>query len=89
MARPVVAAAVGGLPEVVVDGETGVLVAHDDVGSLAGAVMALLKEPRRATQMGETGRRRAARLFSLDRHLDEYDRLYRRLWRDVSDAESA
>ena len=79
MARPVVATRVGGLPEVVAEGETGLLVAREDSAALAEAVIALLSQPERAAQMGQTARRRAGRLFSLRRHLDEYDALYHKL----------
>jgi glycosyltransferase involved in cell wall biosynthesis len=57
-ARPVVASAVGGLPEVVEDGETGVLVPPDDPDSLAQAIVTLLEDPERARAMGRLGRER-------------------------------
>lgn len=64
-ARPVVATAVGGTPEVVVDGETGLLVPPDDVGALADALARVLGDPERARRMGEAGRTRVEREFSL------------------------
>jgi glycogen synthase len=79
MARPVVATRVGGLPEVVVDGETGLLVQKDDSGALAGAVAFLLDHPEQAMSMGNAGRLRAKEVFSLTRYVDDYDTLYRRL----------
>ncbi len=79
MARPVVATRVGGLPEVVVDGETGLLVQKDDSGALAGAVAFLLDHPEQAMSMGNAGRLRAREVFSLARYVDAYDSLYRRL----------
>ena len=79
MARPVVATRVGGLPEVVVDGETGLLVQKDDSGALAGAVAFLLDHPEQAMSMGNAGRLRAKEVFSLARYVDDYDTLYRRL----------
>jgi glycosyltransferase involved in cell wall biosynthesis len=57
-ARPVVASAVGGLPEVVEDGETGVLVPPDDPDPLAEAIVTLLEDPERASAMGRLGRER-------------------------------
>ncbi len=60
----VVASAVGGIPEVVADGETGLLVPPDDPGALAGAITALTADPGRAAAMGEHGRRRAVGEFS-------------------------
>ena len=61
--RPVVASATGGLPEVVIDGETGLLVPAGDVGALRDALRALLSDPRLRRRLGEAARRRA-RLFT-------------------------
>lgn len=79
MARPVVAARTGGLPEIVVDGETGLLFEPGDAAGLARAVVALLARPDLARAWGEAGRARALEQFSGERHLDQYDRLYGRL----------
>jgi starch synthase len=63
---PVVATAVGGIPEVVDDGVTGLLVACDDTveDGLAAAVNALVREPERAAAMGAAGRKRVLAEFS-------------------------
>src|SRR3954452_16490222 len=58
MARPVVASRVGGIPELVLDELTGILVEPDDPGALAGAIVRLLRAPDAATQMGRMGRKR-------------------------------
>jgi glycosyltransferase involved in cell wall biosynthesis len=79
MARPVVASRFGALPEVVMDGETGLLVDKDDPLALADAILTLLTHPDTAMTMGETGRRRAQDLFGLQRHVDSFDALYREL----------
>jgi glycogen(starch) synthase len=79
MARPMVATRVGGLPEVVAHGETGVLVDPENAQSLADAVTFLLRCPERAVQMGKNARRRAQQLFSWKTHVDGYDSLYRKL----------
>jgi glycogen synthase len=90
---PVVASAVGGIPEVVVDGETGVLVplelAADDPMSpadhdryardLAEAVNGLMADPERRARMGEAGRRRAVAEFSWSAIADQTVALYRSL----------
>jgi starch synthase len=59
----VVASAVGGIPEVVSDGETGLLVPPDDPGALAGALNALIRDPARAAAFGRAGRERAVAEF--------------------------
>jgi glycosyltransferase involved in cell wall biosynthesis len=58
--RPVVATSVGGLKDVVLDGETGVLVPPRDPEALAFAIDALLREPERADALGRAGRSHAA-----------------------------
>jgi glycosyltransferase involved in cell wall biosynthesis len=75
---PVVASAVGGLAELVVDGETGLLVPPGDADALAGALERLLGDGRLRRQMGAAGRSRAEELFDLPSfhraHLELYAR---------------
>jgi len=78
-ARPVVATRVGGLQEVVADGETGLLVPREDPGALANAIIRLLQEPEAASELGRNARDRAIRVFGWSRYVDEHDALYRRL----------
>jgi glycosyltransferase involved in cell wall biosynthesis len=63
--KPVVATAVGGTPELVVDGETGLLVPPGDAGALAAALGKVLRDPELARRLGEAGRRRVLASFSL------------------------
>ena len=74
---PVVASRVGGIPEVVVDGETGWLVAPGDPAALGGALRHALDDPERARRMGEAGRRRVEAHFSWDRIADRTLAVYR------------
>src|SRR5436305_5291270 len=60
---PVVASAVSGIPEVVVDGETGWLVPPEDPQALAGALAEVLADPGEARRRGEAGRRRVAERY--------------------------
>jgi glycosyltransferase involved in cell wall biosynthesis len=76
MARPVVATAVGGVPELVRDGETGMLAPASDPRALADAVRSLLDEPARAARLGAAGRARAESRFSLTAHVDAIERVY-------------
>jgi starch synthase len=59
----VVGSAIGGIPEVVRAGETGLLVPPGDPGQLAEALNALLRDPDRAQAMGQAGRKRAVAEF--------------------------
>jgi len=72
---------VGGLPEVVVDGETGLLVEPDDPAALARAIVTLLQDRERTHQLGQAARERAQHAFSLERCVDAYESLYRKLIR--------
>ena len=62
----VVASAVGGIPEVVDDGRTGLLVPASDEAALAAALTSLLDDPARAEQLGRAGRARAVAEFGWD-----------------------
>ena len=66
-ARPVVASWVGALPEVVVDGQTGVLVPPEDAVALASAIAGLLDDPERAAALGAAGHARLVRSFTVER----------------------
>lgn len=74
---PVVATAVGGNPEVVEAGVTGLLVPHGDAAAMAAAMRDVLATPGRAAALGAAGRERALARFSLDAMADAYTRLYR------------
>ena len=73
---PVVATRVSAVPEVVVDGETGVLVEAGDVAARAAAVAALLSDPERAAALGAAGRRRAREEFSVARMAERTHEVY-------------
>jgi glycogen(starch) synthase len=75
-ARPVVASAVGGLPEVVDDGVTGLLVAPDDPAALADALDAVLRNRAFAQRLADAGHRQAVARFSMARHTTELERIY-------------
>jgi len=75
-AKPVVATRVSSAPEVVADGETGVLVPPDDEESLADAVLSLLGDPTRAASMGQAGLARATSEFSVARMTDRTAAVY-------------
>ncbi len=78
MGRPLVASRTGGTPELVVDGETGLIFPPGDAAALATQVAALLGDPERRRRMGEAGRARMEREFTVEKHvagmLDLYER---------------
>jgi glycosyltransferase involved in cell wall biosynthesis len=80
---PVVATAVGGVPECVDDGVTGLLVPARDPQAFADALAALLEDPERRRAMGEAGRARARTSFALAAFVDAHAQLYRRLLAEV------
>jgi glycosyltransferase involved in cell wall biosynthesis len=73
---PVVATRLGGLCECVVHGETGLTVPMGDGPALAEALVTLLTDPRRRAALGQAARRRSA-TFSVARHVDELQTIYR------------
>jgi len=77
--RPVVATRGGGVPEIVVDGETGLLVRIGDVEGIAAAITSLLAAPERRRAMGAAGHRRALAHFSIEAHAGKVEALYRQL----------
>jgi glycosyltransferase involved in cell wall biosynthesis len=77
--RPVVATRVGGVPDVVRDGEDGFLVELGDVGELAGALARLAEDPGLRGRMGEAGRARVLPRYAVQRLVEDVDRLYRSL----------
>ena len=76
---PVVASRIGGLAEVVVDGETGFLVEPGDTAELGGRLEELLADPERARRMGEAARRLVLERYTWDacarRCVDAYRQL--------------
>jgi glycosyltransferase involved in cell wall biosynthesis len=79
--KPVVAFRVGGIPEVVVDGENGFLHSFGDVAAVAGSITRLADSPELARTLGESGRQRAEDNFTAERVVPEYEALYRRVGR--------
>jgi N-acetyl-alpha-D-glucosaminyl L-malate synthase BshA len=74
---PSVATRVGGIPEVIEDGVTGIMTAPGDASALAHAVQTLLADPARRSAMGQAARQRAHKLFSADMIVPRYEAIYR------------
>jgi glycosyltransferase involved in cell wall biosynthesis len=73
---PVVATAVGGVPKLVEDGRTGLLVPSGDADALAETLTALLNDPARSARLADAGRDEVCRGYGLDRMADAYARAY-------------
>lgn len=82
MGRPVVASRVGGIPTVVEDGVTGVLVPPNDPDALARALQPLLADPERMRAMGRAGRARYEQQFTMDRVAREVESVYEEVARE-------
>jgi glycosyltransferase involved in cell wall biosynthesis len=76
---PVVCTAVGGNPELVIDGQTGFLVPPKEPQAFASRVAALLQDSALRQRMGEAGRRRIEEHFRMDKTASEYLELYERV----------
>lgn len=85
VARPVVATRVGGAPEIVADGETGILVPPGDPQALGDAIAQLLEHPELGREMGMRARRRVELEFSMEKQVRRIEDVYqevlaRRSW---------
>jgi len=76
MAVPVIASNVGGLPECVEDGTTGIIFPPGDIQSLSEAISYLIDNPDRRARMGQAGRQRVIRLFNVERNVRETEKVY-------------
>jgi len=76
MERAVISTRVGGVPEVVDEGETGLLVEADNAGELAEAIIKLLKNPGLRAKMGKAGKKLVEKDFSTTRMVERLHKLY-------------
>jgi glycosyltransferase involved in cell wall biosynthesis len=74
---PLVAARCGGIPEVIQDGRTGLLVDSGNIDAFVAAILRLLREPALRRKLGEAGRGRAEARFGIDEHVEAVLRIYR------------
>lgn len=78
--KPVVATRVGGIPEVVEDGKTGILVPPSKPEIMARAIIDIIANKRTAEEMGKAARQRVQHLFSVEKMIMHYERLYLNLF---------
>jgi len=77
--KPIVATRGGGVPEIVIDGVTGLLVSMNDAQAMAHAIVSLLQDSELGKQMGRQGRSRVERTFTLEQTARGIESIYRRL----------
>ena len=80
MECPVVASDVGAVPEVIQDGQTGLLVPARNPQALAEKMAFLLSHPEQGKRMGQAGRKVIELSYSLEKMIDQTEQLYNRLW---------
>ena len=83
MGKPVVATAVGGIPEIVEDGVTGFLVPKENPEALAAGIIKLLNDKELCRKFGEVGKERIYQHFNARKHAEEISRIY---WEVVENA---
>ena len=78
LAKPIVATRTGGIPEVVLNGVTGILVSPGDSGELANGIMQLLGDNALAKEMGLKGKERVKE-FSKDKMVEKTEGIYKKI----------
>lgn len=76
--KPVIATKAGGMPDLVDDGITGVLVSPDHARYLAGAMLGMINDREKAIAMGRAGRKKLLSEFTLERSVREHQNMYRK-----------
>ena len=84
--RAIVGTRAGGIPEVIEDDVTGLLVPPRDHEAMAGAIVRLLKDPARRRQMGAAGRARVVSEFSVEALVQSTARIYQRRYKQAREA---
>jgi glycosyltransferase involved in cell wall biosynthesis len=74
--KPTVATNVGGIPDIIINNETGILVPSGDSSALALAITSLLEKPELTAQLGKNARARIVANFSLEKMVDKYTDVY-------------
>lgn len=75
----VIGSQVGGIPDQIIHGETGLLVPPGDVQALSAAILQLVEHPQTVLQMGQAGRKRAAEVFDIETKVQTLENFYYKL----------
>jgi glycosyltransferase involved in cell wall biosynthesis len=79
MKKPVIASNVGGIPEIIVDGQSGILVPSRNAGALRQALASLLQSSDMREKMGIEGRKRVEQMFSIHKNVRQTEQVYEEL----------
>lgn len=80
MGKPVIATAVGGIPEIVTSGVNGVLIPPEDPAALAQALVQALDDPETARRLGEAGRRLVEQEYTVEKMAEKVYRVYQQVY---------
>jgi len=86
--KPVVATRVGGTPEAIIDGETGILVPPKDIDAMASAITQLVADPDLQSRLGSSARQRTEEHYSAASYVARLDQMYQR-WANTPKATAA
>ena len=76
---PIIAAKAGALPELIIDGESGLLVDPLDAQAWAEAIIKLMNDATFAKQLGDNGKFRAKNMFSVEKFVANYEKFYKEI----------
>lgn len=79
MQRPIISSAVDGLPDLVIDQESGLILQENNEQELAKAILALLQDPQKAMRMGRAAARHLEDHFAFEQCVSSYEKLYRQI----------
>jgi glycosyltransferase involved in cell wall biosynthesis len=74
--KPVIATRVGGVPEIVIDGETGIIIRSGDVKGLTLAIRKLINDPSLKRRLGLAGRKRVEKYFKVEQMVDKHEKYF-------------
>ncbi len=80
---PVISTQASSIPEIVDEGVSGLLVPWGDTNALADAILELLNDPQKASEIGRAGRKRVEKSFAWDVIMLQWEELFERIWREL------
>ncbi len=80
MGKPVIATAVGGIPDIITSGVTGILIPPEDPAALVKAMVQALRDPESAGRLGEEGRRLVEQEYTVEKMAEKVYRVYQQVY---------